>query len=79
MSCTHIRSHWFATKVIFQVGLFILFIYFFGIPSVKRYLSKEVLTITSKTSSEKIPLPAVSVIAFEGSNSGWTDMRQIAN
>ena len=80
MSCSLLRNHWFATKVIFQVGLFILFVYFFGIPSVQRYLSKEVLTVTTKTSLEKVPLPAVTVLAYVPSYShSWTDMRQLAN
>ena len=79
MSCSLIRNHCLATKLIFQVGLLIIFIYFFGIPSVWRYLSREVLTVTTKTSSEKIPLPAVSVLASKPSNNSWTAMRQFAN
>ena len=60
-------NYWFFTKIIFQAGLLFIFLYYFGIPSVERYMSDEVLTITSETYPDKIPLPAVTVSAFNTS------------
>ena len=60
---SHITSPFtFATKMIFQVGLLVLFVQFFGIPIVERYTRKEVLTVISKNHLEKIPVPSVTVV-----------------
>ena len=56
------RPFTFATKMIFQVGLLVLFVHFFGIPIVERYTRKEVLTVSSKNRLEKIPVPSVTVV-----------------
>ena len=53
----------FALKMLFQVVLLFIFVYFFGIPSVKRYNSKEVLIVTTVIHPVKIHLPAVTVVA----------------
>ena len=57
----------FATKILFQDGLLVIFVFFFGFPSVKRFLSSEVLTVTTETYPEKILPVAVTVIALDGS------------
>ena len=65
------RSLCLATKLIFQLILLAIFVFFFGIPSVERFISKEVLTVTTKTYPEKILPPAVTIIAFNSSEGGW--------
>ena len=65
MVFNHSRKLSFVTKMLFQVGLLSIFVYFFGIPSVERYASKEVLTVSSEIHSGKIPLPAVTIVAFK--------------
>ena len=65
------------TKMLFQVALLIIFIYFFGIPSVKRYTNKEVLTIKTVIHPERIHLPAVTVVAMDAAASGLETMEEV--
>ena len=57
--------------------LFAIFVFFFGIPSVERFIRKEVLTVTTKTYPEKILPPAVTVIAFNASDGGWEALEKV--
>ena len=67
------NNYWFITKVIFQMFLLFIFLYFFGVPSLQRYMSGEVLSVTTETYTNKTFLPAVTVSAFNASasSSDW--------
>ena len=51
----------FMIKTIIQFILFIIFLIVFGIPSVKRYFAKSVITETEENNLNKYKLPAVTV------------------
>ena len=58
-------------KVIVQTGLFLLFLFFFGIPAVEKYLRAETVIITWEEDTGGIEPPAVT---FSGSligKVGW--------
>ena len=58
-------------KVIVQTGLFLLFLFFFGIPAVEKYLRAETVIITWEEDTGGIEAPAVT---FSGSligKVGW--------
>ena len=48
-------------KLICQIGLFVFFLYFFGIPNIKRYQQKEVMVVSSARKSGGILAPAIAV------------------
>ena len=58
-------------KVIVQTGLFLLFLFFFGIPAAEKYLRAETVIITWEEDTGGIEAPAVT---FSGSligKFGW--------
>ena len=48
-------------KLFCQIGLFVFFLYFFGIPNIKRYQQKEVMVVSSARKSGGILAPAIAV------------------
>ena len=48
-------------KLICQIGLFVFFLYFFGIPNIKRYQQKEVMVVSSARKSGGILAPTIAV------------------
>ena len=65
-----------ATTALIQGGLLIIFVYFFGIPSIERFISNEVLIVTSEAYPGKIPLPAVTVVYNNASTNGWEALKK---
>ena len=65
------------TKVLFQVGLLVVFVYFFGIPSVQRYIAGEVLTVNTVSHPGKVLPPTVTVVTSKASDSGWEDLEKV--
>ena len=62
----------FLAKLICQIGLFVFFLYFFGVPSIKRYQKKEIMVVSSKKHSGGILAPTISVVARNPfSRKGW--------
>ena len=59
-------------KATMQLGLFGFFFVFFGKPSLELYLEKQVLTVTSKRTSDKVMPPAVTIVAYNGTHGGWS-------
>ena len=59
------------SKLLVEVCLFLIFLYFFGVPSVSRYLSREVMTVSHRSHPGKVPLPTVTVVAANSSHGGW--------
>ena len=60
-----------AIKVILQIGLFILFLIFFGIPAVQKYVKKDTIIITSEEDTNGIEAPAVTFSCSFFGKVGW--------
>ena len=59
-------------KIIFQLGLFVIFLWLFGIPAITRYQKQEVIVISSIKHSGGILAPTVSVVVRNPrSMKGW--------
>jgi hypothetical protein len=58
-------------KMLLQIALMVIFLYFFGIPSVNSYLDKQVLTVTTMKYPGKVAPPTITVLAYSPSNGGW--------
>ena len=65
------------TKMLFQLVLLIIFVYFFGIPSVKRYINQEVLTVVTVIRPEEVLLPAVTIWAMDPAASGLENIDEM--
>ena len=50
-------------KPIFQLVLLAIFLYFFGLPAIEKYLKKEVIMVEEKRDSDGIPFPAITIAA----------------
>ena len=59
------------------MSLLVVFIVFFGIPSVKRFIKNEVLTVTTEAYPDKIPFPALTVITSKASDGGWEALEKV--
>ena len=59
-------------KTLVQIALFVIFLYFFGLPAIKRYQDKKVMVVTSKRDTEGIEAPAITIAALNPDTlSGW--------
>ena len=47
-------------KVILQLGLFLVFLVYFGIPAVQKYVKKDTIIVTSEEDTNGIEAPAVT-------------------
>ena len=66
--------------MILQVLLFLLFLIYFGIPSVEKYLEKQTIVITSEEITNGIEAPAISIVASNSrSIPGWKSVDQNLN
>ena len=52
------------THSILQLALFVIFLIFFGIPSVEKYLEKETIVISSEEQTYRIEAPAIALAAL---------------
>ena len=67
-------------NVILQVLLFLLFLIYFGIPSVEKYLEKQTIVITSEEITNGIEAPAITIVALNSrSIPGWKSVDQNLN
>ena len=64
-----------ATHLILHVVLFILFLIFFGVPSVKKYLDKETIVIYSEEQTNGIEAPAITLVALRKDKKDSSAMR----
>ena len=60
-----------AIKVILQIALFILFLIFFGIPAVQKYVKKDTIIISSEEDTNGIEAPAVTFSCSFFGKVGW--------
>ena len=61
------------SRLVFQLSLVLIFLYFFGAPAINRYLAKEVMVVkTLRNSGGKIAAPSISVDARNPKTArGW--------
>ena len=58
-------------KFFIQIGLIVFFLYFFGVPSIIRYLERQVLTVSSKRYPPLVLPPSITVVTFNSTFGGW--------
>ena len=71
-------------KILFLICLFVLFFYFFGLDSLKRYLKYEVVVLNSEKQLDGIPVPSVTFCARNpntgiGFQKNYTDSEAFLN
>ena len=63
------------THLILHAVLFVIFMRFFGVPSVKKYLDMETIVISSEEQTNGIEAPAITFVALRRDNvdmfMGW--------
>ena len=65
-------------KIIIQLLLFGLFLYFFGEPAFRQYLDRKVLIVKSRRDTKGIPAPAVTIVALNRTTQcGWKEECQL--
>ena len=57
-------------NIILQLALFVIFMVFFGIPSITKYLEQETMVISSEEETDGIEAPALTFIAYKD-QMGW--------
>ena len=66
----------FYFNIILQLVLFVIFLIFFGIPSVSKYLDQETIVISSEEKTNGIEAPAITFSALKN-NVGWKSVGNI--
>ena len=62
----------FLAKPSCQISLFVIFLYFFGMPNIERYQKQEVMVVSSTKLSGGFPAPTISVSAMNNfTRRGW--------
>ena len=51
-------------KSLVQFALFVVFLYFFGLPAIERYQDKKAMVVTSKRDTDGIEAPAITIAAL---------------
>ena len=62
-------------EIILQIILFVIFLVFFGIPSVCKYLDKETMTIFTEEETNGIEAPAITLLGMEN----WMGWKYVNN
>ena len=60
----------FYFNIVLQIGLFVIFLNFFGIPAITKYLNKETMIVYSEEETNGIEAPAISMFAVKDTDSG---------
>ena len=72
MDCLTLPNLVFISKAVLQLLLFIFFLIFFGIPSLRTYQKKDTIVVKSEMDTHGIEAPAVTIQAVTLTNaSGW--------
>ena len=53
------------SRVILQIVLFLIFIFYFGLPSVEKYQKKNVMMVNNVINTNGIPIPAISIVVLD--------------
>ena len=69
------------TNSIIQIILFVLFLVFFGIPSIEKYLDKQTIMVSSEEQTNGIEAPAITLVALKkrGVPTGWKSVNKDLN
>ena len=69
------------THLILHAVLFVIFMRFFGVPSVKKYLDMETIVISSEEQTNGIAAPAITFVALTrtGVAMGWKSVDKNLN
>ena len=59
------------TNVLLHLVSFLLFLGYFGVPSIEKYLEKQTIIVTSEEQTNGIRAPAVTFSAAKNSILGW--------
>ena len=57
-------------NIFLQLALFVIFMVFFGIPSITKYLDQETMVISSEEETNGIEAPAITFLAYKD-QMGW--------
>ena len=68
----------FSVNSILQIVLFVLFLIFFGIPSVEKYLDKQTIVVSSEEQTNGIEAPAITFVATL-KKQGWKSVAKNLN
>ena len=58
-------------KVFLQIALLVIFLVFFGFPSIEKYQKKETITVSSEKFTNGIEPPALTILGIQNSGLGW--------
>ena len=50
-----------SAKISFQLALFIIFLFYFGLPAVEKYIRKDVMVVDRMKNTDGIPVPDITV------------------
>ena len=66
-------SPWKSSRLVLQMTLIFIFLYFFGEPAIKRFLAREVMVVkTLRNTGGKIAAPSITINALNPkTNRGW--------
>ena len=64
------------TNVLLHLVSFLLFLGYFGVPSIEKYLEKQTIIVTSEEQTNGIRAPAVTIFATKNSLLGWKTLDQ---
>ena len=53
----------FCLNILLQLSLFVVFLLFFGIPAVRKYLARETIVISSVEETQGIEAPSITIVA----------------
>ena len=67
-------------KLVFSTSLLIVFLVFFGLPSLNKYLAEEVMVSKRKMSNMETSTPAITICALNPINAvGWKRSGETTN
>ena len=62
----------FCFNIVLQIGLFVTFLNFFGIPAITKYLKKETMIVYSEEETNGIEAPAITMLAEKDTDNGFS-------
>ena len=62
----------FYFNIVLQIGLFVIFLNFFGIPAITKYLKKETMIVYSEEETNGIEAPAITMLAEKDTDNGFS-------
>ena len=66
----------FSFNIVLQLSLFVIFLNFFGIPAIRKYLQKETMVVYSEEETDGIEAPAITVVVNTDTGFGWKTLNK---